>query len=344
MRRFVLSMLALLVVAVPAGAQTTISSRAADITLGGRLHGQYETSSVDGVGSTFFLRRARLNADARIGEGWDARVQVDFAGGGAAVQDAWIRYAVAPGFRVSFGQFHRQFDLFEQESSTNLSIIERDGGIPGVSTCAGVSGMCTYGRFVSKLNYGGRDQGVRVEVGSGRVTFEGTVTNGEGINTSDANGGKSVQGRLGFAANDRLSVGFGLSLHDYDQAGETEYGNAWTADLEWGDYREGAHLQAAVVGGENWKVASAPTFLAWQVVGSWYAPIEGGRLAAVEPLLRLSSGDPDTDMDDDGGLLVTPGLMFYVSGRNKFGVNLDWWSPQTGDSEYSLKFQTYVYF
>jgi hypothetical protein len=36
--------------------------------------------------------------------------------------------------------------------------------------------------------------------------------------------------------------------------------------------------------------------------------------------------------------------MFYVSGRTKIGVNMDFWSPQTGKSEHSLKVQSFLYF
>ena len=47
---------------------------------------------------------------------------------------------------------------------------------------------------------------------------------------------------------------------------------------------------------------------------------------------------------DDGGIVFTPGLMFYLEGKTKIGANLDVWSPQTGGTELSFKVQTYLYF
>ena len=60
--------------------------------------------------------------------------------------------------------------------------------------------------------------------------------------------------------------------------------------------------------------------------------------------MRLSHADPDSDAADDGGLLFTPGLMLYVTGKNKIGFNVDVYSPQTGDTEWSFKLQSFLYF
>jgi hypothetical protein len=64
----------------------------------------------------------------------------------------------------------------------------------------------------------------------------------------------------------------------------------------------------------------------------------------VEPLARFSYADPDTDADDDGALVFTPGLMLYITGRTKIGANLDIYSPQTGGGELSLKIQSFLYY
>jgi hypothetical protein len=64
----------------------------------------------------------------------------------------------------------------------------------------------------------------------------------------------------------------------------------------------------------------------------------------VEPLARLSWGDPDTELASDGGLLMTPGLVLHFEGRNKMAANLDAWRPQSGETAWGLKVQTYLYF
>jgi hypothetical protein len=55
-------------------------------------------------------------------------------------------------------------------------------------------------------------------------------------------------------------------------------------------------------------------------------------------------GDPDIAHDDDGGAVVTPGLMFYLGGKNKIGANVDIYSPQSGNTECSFKVQMFLYF
>ncbi|MDP2955120.1 MAG: hypothetical protein Q8N53_01760, partial [Longimicrobiales bacterium] len=119
-------------------------------------------------------------------------------------------------------------------------------------------------------------------------------------------------------------------------------------DAQVGTWRDGLLVQASVVSGGNWKKLDAAgdpaSFMAFQGTASWYAPMEGARFVGIEPLVRLSYGDPDTGLASDGGVVFTPGLMLYVSGRNKIGFNLDVWSPQTGDREHSLKIQSFLYF
>jgi hypothetical protein len=80
------------------------------------------------------------------------------------------------------------------------------------------------------------------------------------------------------------------------------------------------------------------------VASYFYAMSGDGRLSGVEPLVRHSMGDPDTALDDFGGVVVTPGLMFYLGGKNKIGANVDIYSPQSGDTEFSFKVQTFLYF
>ena len=342
----------LLVAAATLGAERLvaqqISARGADIRLGGRLHAQYAHSSVEAAENDFFFRRARLIADITVSDFLDARLQTDVAGGRAAVQDAYLRFEVVDGVRVSMGQFKRAFDLFELSSSTDLSIIERDGRVEGIGSCTGVGGVCSYSRLTERLDFAGRDAGLRVDGSSGKVTWMATVTNGTGANTADENDAKSLSGRVVLAATENVRVGFQAASHDYVGPMDTDRAGAWGADVEVGSWRSGFHLQAAVAGGDNWSeldaLGNAAAFRALQVVGSFYHPLDDDRWAGVEPLLRVSIADPDTGMDDDAATILTPGLMLYVSGRNKVGINVDVFSPQMGDTEYSFKLQSFLYF
>ncbi len=311
----------------------------------GRLHSQFEASSVEGAGSNFFTRRARITVELSVNELFSAKIQPEYSGGGTTLKDAWVRFDLDPSFRISFGQLKRAFDLIDLDSSTDLSTIERDGGIEGFDSCSGVGGICSYSRFTNKLAYGERDQGVLIEAGQGPVRFLGTVTNGNGTNRDDDNEGKSFAGRLELDALDGVTVGGGFSTHDYDLNGETEQGVAWNVDLKVGDWRDGLHVEAGVITGDNWLVSESTTFFAWHATGTYYVPLDtDANIVGWEPLLRLSQGDPDTDLDSDGGFLFTPGAMVYIRGKNKFGFNLDVYAPETGSTEYSLKFQSFLYF
>jgi hypothetical protein len=181
-----LSMVALSFPTVQASAQE-ISARDASIRFGGRMHAQYSASSVGEAENDFFFRRVRLTVDVDISEFFTARIQPDFAGGETQLQDAYVRFNVSDGVRLSMGQFKRAFDLFMLSSSNDLSIIERDARIEGSSSCPGVGGACSYGRLTEKLGFAGRDQGVKLDVSGDRVALQVTATNGTGINTSDEN-------------------------------------------------------------------------------------------------------------------------------------------------------------
>ena len=79
-----------------------------------------------------------------------------------------------------------------------------------------------------------------------------------------------------------------------------------------------------------------------QAVVTYYIPVDSERWAAIDPLVRVSWGDPDTDTADDAAWLVTPGLSMFVSGRNKIGANLDLCLPQEDDSDVSLKVKSFL--
>ncbi|MDT8341777.1 MAG: porin [Longimicrobiales bacterium] len=334
--------------ALPASAQVDISARGASIRLGGRLHAQYQGSSAEGSESEFFLRRARLTADVVINDFLSGRVQPEFSGGSAHLTDAYVRLTFSEAFRLTMGQFKRPFDRFELDSSTDMSLVERDGRVDGLDSCAGVGRICSYGRFSSSLGLGNRDQGLLAELSLDRLSVAGSVTNGTGINRADENDEKTFMARIGFQASERVQVAVNYAAKDFVLDSSDEYADAWGVDAQYGGYRDGLLLQAGLLGGDNWKnpddAGDPSTFLAWQALGSYYFPLSGGRFVAWEPLLRVSGGDPDTDLDDDDGLLVTPGLMLYVQGKNKIGFNLDYYTPDTGDSEWSLKVQTFLYF
>ena len=103
------------------------------------------------------------------------------------------------------------------------------------------------------------------------------------------------------------------------------------------------------MGGDNWKNLSTQgrpsTFLTTQGIVSYrFLITETENLEGVEPLVRVSWADPDTDVESDGGMLLTTGVMLHFLGRNRAAVNIDVWDPEQGATEWSLKVQTSLHF
>jgi hypothetical protein len=330
-------------------AQLQVSGRGATLTIGGLVQPQYSLSSIDGATNDFRVSRARLRAEASVNDFLSGRVLTEFGGGSGRILDAYLQLDFSEGFVASVGQFKRAFDLFELPSPADLPEIEKDGRIEGYGACPAVGSLCSYHRLTGQLMYAGRDIGVRVAGASGSVSYLATFTNGTGLNTTDENGRKSASGRATFAVNEDVRVSGQVAVHDYVDPDGNQNALAFGGDVEIGTWRNGLHFRGSIVAGDNWRLLEAgtfdpATFLTFQGIATYYFPHDGERLVGIEPLARLSFGDPSTDVDDDGGLLFTPGVMFYISGRNRIGANLDVYSPQTGDKEFSLQVQSTLYY
>jgi len=142
-----------------------------------------------------------------------------------------------------------------------------------------------------------------------------------------------------------------VALHDYmDPIGaDDDFAIAYGADLEYGNYDSGMHVQAGVIGGQNWRSLDATgnpaRFLTAQGILSYKSPVSNHQfVSAIEPVGRVSLADPNTDTGNNLGLLVTPGLMVHFTGRNKVAANIDLWLPNVGETEWSFKVQSYLHF
>lgn len=343
---------AVTLLAAPALAQVDVRSRTVELTLSGRVHSQFNASSVEGVpASEFLIRRARFTADVKVNEFVSGQVEPEYGQGKFALKDAYVRLTFGPGLQTRLGQFKRPFDLFELTSSTQILIIERAGDIRGLDTCSGPDGICSYSRFTEQLEYSDRDIGVLLEGvdPSGRLTYLAAVTNGSGENAADENGTKSYSARVRYTPIEDLALAASVAAHDYVHAARgNRYAFALGGDVEIGDFEQGLHVQAGIVAGDNWRNlvdADPSTFVAAQVIVSHRQPRVGHPyLSHIEPLARLSWGDPDRRAKHDAGLLLTPGLVLHFVGRNKIAANLDVWLPSAGEEEWSLKLQSYLHF
>lgn len=343
--RIVLCAATLLACVTPASAQLRIGDDV-EIRFSGRLHAQFNTSSVDSARSSeFLIRRARIGAQIDIGSLITGKVEPDFGEGEINLKDAWVRLAVHPAFRVTAGQFKRPFDIFELTSSTRILVVERAGGVRGVNSCTGPGGICSFSRFTEKLRFADRDIGILIDGAQGAVSWAASVTNGRGANLPDENGTKSFTGRLEVEAVPDIVLAGNVAAHDYPAPlGDDEYAWALGGDVEIGSFSNGLHVQAGFVTGENWATTVRTDFLTAQTIVTYRVPVTGGDIVGIEPVARVSYGDPDTATDADHGWLLTPGVMIHLARRNYLALNVDYWSPDTGNSEWSLKGQMFFYF
>jgi hypothetical protein len=86
-------------------------------------------------------------------------------------------------------------------------------------------------------------------------------------------------------------------------------------------------------------------FLGAQGIVAYFLPLVGKKLEGLEFAGRVSYGDPRGDVDEDEGLLLTPGLNLYFFGRNRLMFNWDFWSAgDRFESENALRAQAQFYF
>ncbi len=334
--------------------QVEVRSRAQQLTITGRVHTQFNSTSVAGeINSELMIRRARLTAELRINDLVTGKVQPDFGEGKITLKDAYLRLTFDPAFRATIGQFKRPFDQFELTSSTQILVVERAGGIRGVDTCSGVGGMCSLSRFTEKLGFSDRDIGVMFDGHdkTGKFRYMVSVTNGTGANKPEENDRKSFSARAEITPASNVKLSGNLGVHDFPNAttGANDNAVAFGGDLDLGSYTEGVHFKAGLVAGDNWKnldtAGNPSTFVTTQGMLTYRYRISPNRFVeAVEPVGRVSWGDPDTDVGNDHGLLFTPGFVVHFTGRNKLALNIDVWSPGQGNTEWSLKMQSYLHF
>jgi hypothetical protein len=108
-------------------------------------------------------------------------------------------------------------------------------------------------------------------------------------------------------------------------AGRRE-GNAVELDAELGGFRNGVWILAEMARGTN--LATDGKFMGAQGVASYFLRTGSGRIEGIEPVARVSWGDPDDDVEEDAGLLVTPGINLYFFGRNRLMFNWDIYMAQ----------------
>lgn len=349
---------ALLSLVGPAASQTV---QAGPLTLDftGRAQVQFNTTSVDAsalplgvdepASSVFELRRIRFGTELDY-EGWlSGKIELDLAYS-ARLADAFVDVAFSEAVALRAGQFKRPFSRIELTSSTRTLTIERGVRIRGLEDVGAIPGEEYF--LLDEGMYAGRDVGAEIHGAAGGFGYAAGIFSGEGANRREERGSKAYAARATYRPIAPLEVGMAWTRQPTGPLdpleGEIE-GTAWSVDAEWGRFRApGLHVLGEVVIGDDPLVMAGgepAAMVGAQVVAGWFMAREG-RVEGVEPVFRASYGDPDTDAGGDHGVLVTPGLNLYFTGRNRLMFNGDIYFPgQDGlETQYALIAQLQVYF
>jgi len=338
----------LLVTALPATGQGFViegpdSSR---ITFGGRVQTIFNTSSVDDVpGTQTELRRVRLEATLQLNRVVGAKIQPEFAGSRVTLKDAYVRLNLGPAAQVWAGQAHRPFGVVSPYSTTRLIPIEKGVRIRGVEDAY------DHYNLLLGLGYSDRDVGLQLR-GEPRgaplgLSYAVGWFNGPArVDAPEENSGQVVA-RVALAPSRGVRVGASWSRRDFILLDdvlptEREAGDAWAVDVELGSDRRGLHFIGELAAGDfdPWEEA---TFLGLHGIMAYRTGRVSSAVSAVEPLLRVSHGDPDfggfSVLEGTGGTLLTPGVNLWLGGLNRLALNYEMWNPMEPGMgrEYSFK-------
>ena len=335
--------LAVLAVSTPIVAQQSppvLRTGAAEISVGGRVHAQFVTSSVDTVPvQEWLLRRVRLESAVKVNDFVGGKVQLDFAGNRVSVKDAYLTLDLAPALRVLAGNAHRPFGILTQTSSNRILVAERGARIRGLS------GAWEQNNLVAELGYADRDIGLQVMGAPGGAPlglfYAAAYTNGPARQPALHEDTYQLSARAGVHPTGSTAIAVSWSRRDFARGDTTRAGVAWAVDGEIGRYGPGFHLVTELSYGDFDPFEEAH-FFGGQVWLGYRTPELGGRISSVEPVLRISHGDPDVEERVDvaaGGTLITPGLNLNLGGQNRVMLNYDVWRGDRGQTETSFKTQ-----
>jgi hypothetical protein len=345
-----------------------------------RMQAQFNTTSVDEQAlitsrgatalpaSQFEMRRLRLGAELSFDEWLTGKFEFEAAMARLAMRDVYLQAAFSDGFQVKAGQFKKSFSLIELTSETGLPVIERGVRIRGLtdalaiadSTAGGTRVLSSFKgttlpgeeqELIEVMAYKSYDLGAAVTGKLGGFGYEVGLFNGPGSDRADDNSGKSIAARATYKLKTKMPVTLGaaLSRRDYRVASKPaiidETGTAYEAEIEIGAFRRpGLHFLGEVTMGTT--LGYDDEFTGAQGILAWFKPVSGKRVEGIEVAGRASYGDPRGTVDDDEGLLLTPGFNVYFQGRNRFMINWDIYQA-LGDrlpSENALRIQAQLYY
>jgi hypothetical protein len=280
------------------------------------------TTAEDAPTTALDIRRARVGLSGRYGEALSARVQLDLVTGSPTVVDAYVDVAPARGTRIRAGRAFRPFGLLTRTSSSVILPIERGLRIRGVTGRE-------HQNLLTILEHAGREVGVQ-----GSTTFSGPGSPGvqAGVFFPQRTDGSrfltqpDLSARASLAPTAELTLGASASHGPVNVAIERESAVAMALDaaLE----RGGLRVMAELSGG-NGAPLWEDDFVAGQVWAGYRFPFGRAGVRGIEPTARVSHAAIE---GAEAGTLLTPGVTFYLGGRDRLMFNYDHWRPAMAEA------------
>jgi len=323
----------------------------------------YNNSALPQVSNIFEVRRLRIQTNVRFGDNINLSIQPSFEMAALRMRDAYLRVGLSPRIGVTIGQEKSPFQRYELNSSNNLLSIERGVRILRLSGREGLNDLLSANGYASHdlgafVDYVGPDNKVAVKAGvqSGSRESANDVNNaksffGRATATvmTNADNQPVLQVGASFASRDRAicqTLGTPTSTCTAYFADSSKQTTAFGLDAEWGGFRPGFHVFADFATGDNLPIttrkatgrntgnldsASAPitTFMGLSLIGAYRVNTTGPDTRLIkffEPALRIDYLDPDTDTDNDHGLLITPVINIYFANSVVLRAGFDFYS------------------
>ena len=336
----------------------TIDAGDIKLRLLGRVQTQFSTTSVEEAeliaagrapataipASMFETRRIRFGAEVEYKKWLVGKIETELGMARLQIRDAFMNMNFDPRLQLRVGQFKKPFSMLQLTSSAVWPVIERGVRIRGLAesltyqdSLAGDARVLQNFRGVTVIGeeqdllenflYQNFDLGAMVHGRLAGLGYSIGVFNGAGWDRPDDTDEKSYAGRLTYKVAEAVTVGGAVSYREFRVTNrpsiETRDGTAFEADLEIGAFRkEGLHLLSEVAIGDNLQQPDEQ-FLGAQAILAYFKPLNGEKVEGLELAGRISYGDPRRDTDLDEGILLTPGVNIYFSGRNRLMLNWD---------------------
>lgn len=322
-----------------AGEALQVRAGTVELTFGGRLQTQLNTSSVETAApSELFIRRARFEVEVRVDDRVSGTIQPDFGGGDVELKDAYLQLDLSPSVGFRAGRSYRPFGLLEQTSSKRMLMIERGLRIRGLTAAEEYA-------TVSGLGYSNRDIGLQI-LGSPEgaplgLAYRAGVFRGPLHGSVGSQDSYQLAARATIQPSPNLRVGGGWSSRHFaspvDGDPELRRGHAFEIDAEYGGFGPGFHALAEISHADLDPFADRGFWGAQLWTAYRTEPLDDAG-TMVEPVFRLSVGDPHDSALTAGGTLLTPGINLYLGPLNRIMLNLDLWlADGGGDNVRSFK-------